>query len=216
MKCIFIVLVLLGIALSADNSSLVANGNDVYLNVKQLEVDNIYIGVKTINASVALSAQIASLVNLQVGVQVSIEKVVINITGVRAKVELAVNLTNVQKIVSRALTTIDKNPQILNSLLKVVDNLVGGILNTVQTATGALTRLIDPLGNVIERTLDAAGNVLGQTISGTISSFNLVSSTVNTIGQTVNRLKDPASGTLVDVVYSALNTTQIVSVDVVQ
>jgi hypothetical protein len=93
--------------------------------------------------------------------------------------------------------------------------LVGGILSVVQSVTGSLTRLIDPLGNVIQRTLDKAGNILSQVVVGTVGSFSLLSSSVNSIGQTVQRLSDPVSGAIVDVTYSAQNISQIISVDIV-
>jgi hypothetical protein len=89
-KVLLLVLSVIAMVIAQDNTtSLAASGNDVYLNVRNLEVDQIYIGVKTINASIALNAQVASLVNLQIGVNVAIEQVKINITGVRAQLELS-------------------------------------------------------------------------------------------------------------------------------
>ena len=68
------------------------------------------------------------------GVHVHCGKVELDIKGVDAQAMLKVRLENLYDILDRALTTIDRNPQILEALLKTVDTAVDDI---GQTADGA-------------------------------------------------------------------------------
>lgn len=86
---------------------------DVLLNVTDLGVDNITLTVSQVEAHLNLNAKIGSFVSLTAGVDASIEQVQLSIIGVHARADLTVRLDNVYKIVSRALDTIDRNPQIL-------------------------------------------------------------------------------------------------------
>ena len=61
---------------------------DVLLNVEELEVDKIKLTVKGLRAHVSVLAELASLVNLQVGVDARLNEVKLEIDGVRAKVLL--------------------------------------------------------------------------------------------------------------------------------
>jgi hypothetical protein len=60
----------------------------------------------------------------------------LDIKGVEAEAMLKVRLENLYDILDRALTTIDRNPQILEALLKTVDTAVDDIGQTAQTALG--------------------------------------------------------------------------------
>lgn len=65
---------------------------DVYLNVPELHVGRIELTVEKLSADLNLNAKVANLVQLNAGVQVSIEKVNITIAEVDAEVELVVRL----------------------------------------------------------------------------------------------------------------------------
>jgi hypothetical protein len=59
---------------------------DVLLDVSELEVDRIALTVRGLKAHVSVLAELASLVNLQVGVDARLDRVELEIEGVRAKV----------------------------------------------------------------------------------------------------------------------------------
>src|SRR5687768_7339237 len=79
---------------------------DVVLEVPELSVDSIGLQVDNLRAHLSLDAEVASLVMLTAGVDVSIDQVFVEITGVVAEAYLYVDLDNVAVIVDRALTTL--------------------------------------------------------------------------------------------------------------
>jgi hypothetical protein len=89
---------------------------DVYLNVPNLSVDNITLLVDNLTAHVNLDVKLSSLLAISAGVDVSINKVELDIKGVKAELELDVRLGNIAKILDRALTTLDRNPNLLSVL----------------------------------------------------------------------------------------------------
>jgi hypothetical protein len=129
------------------------NEPDVYLNVPDLEVEEIKLDVENLEAHLALQARLANLLELRAGVHVAVEKVELEIKGVAAKAMLKVRLDNVRAILDRALTSIDRNPQILEGVIGTVDNALGpggavgetieGLGRTVSSASspGKLSRL---------------------------------------------------------------------------
>ncbi len=88
----------------------------------------------------------------------------------RAEVLLKVRLDNVAQIIDRTLTTIDRNPQILERLLQSVDTTVGTVGNIANTALqpgGVLSQTINTLGQTVQRTLDTTGNIVEKTLDTT-------------------------------------------------
>ena len=84
---------------------------DVLLNVENLEVDKIKLTVRGLRAHVSVLAELASLVNLQVGVDARLDEVELEIDGVRAKVLLKVRLDEVRAILNHALNTVAEHPE---------------------------------------------------------------------------------------------------------
>jgi len=148
---------------------------DVILEVPNLSVDSIGVTVQNLRAHLALAANVASLVTLDAGADVSIGRVRLEITGVEAEAYLYVDLDNVTRIVNRVVSTLDRNPRILTQLLSTVDNTVG-------TVGGVANRALAPNG-VVNR---AVGTV-GQTLNNVTQPGGVLSQTVNTLGQTVQR-----------------------------
>lgn len=89
---------------------------DVLLSIPNLGVDHIGLEVDNLRAHVELHAKVLDLVELDVGADVSIEKVQLNIDNVRVQAMLKVRLDKVAEILDRVLTTIDRNPEILTNL----------------------------------------------------------------------------------------------------
>jgi hypothetical protein len=163
---------------------------DVVLDVPNLSVDEITLKVDNLQVHVALDAQLASLLKLTAGADASIDKVDLSIKGVKAQAALIVRLDNVRAIIERTLQTLDNNPQIINQLTGTVDNAVGVV------------------GSVANNTVSTVGNLTQNVLrSGTVfdlarSGLSVVSSTVNTAGETVRRLRAKDGG-LYEVVTDA-------------
>lgn len=205
---------------------------DVLLDIPNLSVDEITLEVDNLRANVSLDARLANLLKLTAGADVGIDKVKLTIKGVRAEVLLKVRLDNVNSIIDRTLTTIDRNPQILERLLTSVDNTVntvGGIANTALQPGGVLSqtvntlgqtaqRTLDQTGNIVERTLNSSGGLINQRTLGSVldtaaTGLRTIGETTNSTGQTVRRLQD-ASGGVIEVTLDTAG--RIVSSRIIQ
>ena len=177
---------------------------DVLLDVPNLSVDEIKLDVQNLQAHVSLDARVANLVKITAGVDATIEKVNLDIKGVQATALLIVRLDNVRQIIDKTLTTLDKNPQLVEQLLKTVDNTVntvGGVANTALQPGGVIsqtvnslgqtvTRTVDTAGNLLERTVDQTGKVLSSRTVGRALDLPLVGETTNAAGQVVRQVRD--------------------------
>jgi hypothetical protein len=90
---------------------------DVHLDVQRLHIDRVDLKVEEVNARVALQAHVLDLLRLDVGVNAELRGVALEIDGVDAQAELDVRLEHLTTIVDRVMSTIDRNPQLLENLL---------------------------------------------------------------------------------------------------
>lgn len=183
---------------------------DVLLDIPNLSVDEITLDVQNLEAHVSLDARVANLVKITAGVDARIDKVNLSIKGVKASVLLIVRLDNVREIIDKTLTTIDKNPQLVERLLQSVDNTVGtvgGVANTalqpggvlsqtVNTLGQTVSRTVDAAGNIVERTVDQAGRVVGTGTVGRLLDLPVLRETTNSAGQTVRQVRDTSGAVL--------------------
>lgn len=184
---------------------------DVLLDIPNLSVDEITLDVQNLQVHLALDARVANLVKLTAGVDAGIDKVNLTIKGVQASALLIVRLDNVRAILDRTLTTLDKNPQLVERLLQTVDNTVGtvgdvantalqpgGVISqTVNTVGQTVTRTVDAAGNIVEKTLDNTGKVLNTNTVGKLLDLPVVKETTNAAGQTIRQVRD-SSGAVID------------------
>src|SRR5919199_856579 len=108
--------------LEYDEDDAVMNGKipDVLLDVPVVKVDEINFELNDLRAKVNLFAKVLDLVELSVGVDAYLGRVKLVIKGVEAQALLKVRLDNVTAILDRVLTTIDRNPQIIERLVEGV------------------------------------------------------------------------------------------------
>src|SRR5215212_8948853 len=153
---------------------------DVLLDVPELEVDRISLTVRGLRAHVSILAELAGLVNLQVGVDARLEEVELEIEGVRAKVLLKVRLDEVRAILNHALNTLAEHPEILRALTRALNELVSGLvgaaLGTLENVLGSLDvgdtvdellkgRLEDAR-DTLQEVLDQAGTQAQEVVGG--------------------------------------------------
>ncbi|GAB3695456.1 hypothetical protein [Saccharopolyspora tripterygii] len=100
---------------------------DVHLDIPVVEVDEISLEVEDLRARVSLQAEVLDLLKLNVGVDAELGRVALQLKGVRAQALLNVRLDNVADVLDRVLTTIDRNPQILENLTSGVGRAVADV-----------------------------------------------------------------------------------------
>lgn len=97
------------------------------LDLPVLNIDELDLEVNDLRAHVALRAELANLVKINVGVDVYLNEVKLDIKGLEAQALLRINLDRVLGTLDRALEAIDKNPQILSGIAQDVHTGVGGV-----------------------------------------------------------------------------------------
>jgi hypothetical protein len=90
---------------------------DVLLDVPQLKVEEILLDVEDLRAHVSVQADVLNLLRLSVGADVQLGSVHLEIRGVEAQALLKVRLDKVAEIINRVLSTIDRNPEIVDLIL---------------------------------------------------------------------------------------------------
>src|SRR3712207_4017563 len=100
---------------------------DVLLDVPVVKVDEINFELNDLRVRANLYAKVLDLVELAVGVDAYLGRVKLVIQGVEAQALLKVRLDNVAAILDRVLTTIDRNPQIVERLVEGVSSAIEDI-----------------------------------------------------------------------------------------
>ena len=89
---------------------------DVLLDVPVVKVDEIHLEVDDLKAQVSVQGELAGLVKLNAGFDIRLSNVKLDIKGVEAQAQVKARLENVRSIFEQVLTTLDRNPQVLEGL----------------------------------------------------------------------------------------------------
>ncbi|MBL3669174.1 hypothetical protein JL475_24920 [Streptomyces sp. M2CJ-2] len=130
---------------------------DVFLDVPVLKVDQIDLDVEDLRAHVSLQAEVLDLLKLNVGADVALGRVHLGISGVEAQAQLKVRLDNVVTIVNRVLTTLDRNPEIVQELAR-------GVGSAVQDVGGGARQAVGELGTGAGRAVEDVGRGAGSAV----------------------------------------------------
>ena len=98
-----------------------AGDPDVQLDVPDLRVEEVDLEVGELRARVSLRAELADLVNIDVGLDVELGEVKLQLKGVEAQAELKASLDNVRTIFSEVLASLQHNPQFFRQTLEPKD-----------------------------------------------------------------------------------------------
>src|SRR5918997_5984646 len=127
-----------------------ANIPDVLLDVPVVKVDEISFELNDLRARVSLLAKVGDFVELAVGVDAYLGRVKLGIYGIEAQALLKVRLDNVAAILDRVLTTIDRNPQIIESLVEgvssAVEDIGAGAGSAVEDIGAGAGSMVEDLG----------------------------------------------------------------------
>jgi e3 binding domain len=131
---------------------------DVLLDVPELKVDLIHFELDDLDAHIALKAKVLNLVKLNVGVDVHLSRVKLDIKGVEAEVVLKARLDHVTAIVDRLMTSLDRNPELVKGLSRAVSEVGQGAGEAVDK-TGDAAK---DIGKGAEGALKDVGKGAGQ------------------------------------------------------
>src|SRR5215210_1363422 len=130
---------------------------DVLLDVPVVKVDEINFEVEELRARVSLQAEVLDLLKLSVGADVYIGRVGLEIKGVEAQALLKVRLDNVARILDRVLTTIDRNPEIL-------ENITQGVGSALEDVGGGAGKAVGELGEGAGSAVEDVGEGAGEAV----------------------------------------------------
>jgi hypothetical protein len=108
-----------------DDAALNGKIPDVLLDAPMVSIKGLDFELDDLRAKVSLFAKVLDLVELSVGIDAYLGKVKLAIESVDVQALLKVRLDNVTAILDRVLTTIDRNPQI-------VEEIASGVGSTVE------------------------------------------------------------------------------------
>jgi len=137
---------------------------DVIVDVPVLKVDEIHFELDDLMARVSLHAEVLDLVKLSVGVHAELGKVELNIKGVEAQALMRARLDHVTAIIDRVLTTLDRNPDVLNNITKALQPVTEGAGKAVgevgEGANKAVGQIGEGAGSAVEDVGEGAGGAV--------------------------------------------------------
>src|SRR5688572_26882807 len=128
---------------------------DVLLDVPKLRVEEIILDVEDLRAHVSVQADVLNLLRLSIGADVQLGGVHVEIRGVEAQALLKVRLDKVAEIINRVLTTIDRNPEI-------VDQIVAPLGAAASELEGTVGRSVDEVVGAVESTAPDLDEMTGE------------------------------------------------------
>jgi hypothetical protein len=147
----------------------IPEGPDVLLDIPVVKVDEIDIEVEDLRAQVSVLAEVRDLVEISVGADVSLGQVELKIEGVEAQALLKARLDNVSRILERVLTTLDRNPELLESIGQAVEDvgqgaggLVGQTGQAVQEVGQGASSAVQDVGHGASGAVQDVGQGAGQ------------------------------------------------------
>jgi hypothetical protein len=144
----------------------IPDGPDVLVDVPVVKVDEIELEVEDLRAQVAVMAEVRDLVQLSVGADAKLGKVDLKIEGVEVQALLKVRLDHVTAILERVLTTLDRNPELLESVGSAVEDVGGGARGTLAGTGEAVEDVGEGAEGAVQQVGQGAGQAAGQVGKG--------------------------------------------------
>jgi hypothetical protein len=143
---------------------------DVVVDIPVVKVDEIDFELDDLIARISLHAEVLDLVKLSVGVHAELGKVKLNIKGVEAQALLRARLDHVTAIIDRVLTTLDRNPEVLQDIAKALQPVTEGAGRAVgevgEGANEAVGQIGEGAGGAVEDVGEGANKAVGQVGEG--------------------------------------------------
>src|SRR5215213_2156229 len=147
---------------------------DVLLDVPELRIDLIHFELDDLDAHLAVKANVLNLVKLNVGIDVHLSKVSLDIKGVEVEALLKARLDHVTAVVDRLMTSLDRNPELVEGLSRAVGQGAGEAVDKTgdaakdigQGAEGALQDVGQGAGQAVGDVGEGAGQAVGSVGQG--------------------------------------------------
>lgn len=181
----------------------------MYLNVPQLSVGRIELDVDNLQADINLAANVASLVTINAGVQLSVQNINLTIADVDVELELIVRLGHLVDIVNRVFSSLDLNPLLL-SVANATTSLLGDVVGEVDSLLGTITQggntlsfIVDNLGNIVQQVEGTAGSVTSTIVGNYLSNMTYTGTSTSVGNGLTQKVYSYAPlNALVDVVFN--------------
>jgi pyruvate/2-oxoglutarate dehydrogenase complex dihydrolipoamide acyltransferase (E2) component len=111
---------------------------DVTLDVPSLRLEELKLEVENLRTRIALQAELADMVKINVGVDMGLDVAKLEVKGLDAQTLLKAKLDNVRAILSQALETLDNNPQILEDLARIAQETAGTAERALEGPAGGI------------------------------------------------------------------------------
>src|SRR5918995_2084582 len=134
---------------------------DLILNVPVLKVDSIHLQLEDLEAHVALKAQVLDLMKLDVGIDVALGKVRVDLKGIEAQALLKVRLDHVAASIDRVLTALDRNPELLESVGSALEDVGWGTGHTLAESGEAVEHVGEGTATALEHIGGGAAGAVG-------------------------------------------------------
>ena len=174
----------------------IPDGADVLVDVPVVKVDEIDIEVDDLRAQVSVNAEVRDIVKLSVGADAHLGKVELKIEGVEAQALLKARLDNVTAILERVLTTLDRNPELLESVGRAVEDVGGGTGHMLAESGEAVEDVGEGAGSGVQEVGQGAGQAVGQLGQGAGQAVDQVGQGAGQAAQEVGQGAQQATGQL--------------------
>lgn len=170
---------------------------DVLLDVPVLNIDEINLEVEDLKAHVSLRAELADLVKINVGIDVHLGKVNLEIKGVEAQALLKVRLEKILGTLDRALEAIEKTPQILDGAVRSVSQTAQEDAGQMAQRTEGTTRQGSEPTERADRAAGSPPDETGDEAASEFADLQIEEEYVDGQGRIVERARDE-SGNIVE------------------
>jgi hypothetical protein len=148
-----------------DDAALNGRIPDVLLDAPMVSIKGLDFELDDLRAKVSLFAKVLDLVELSAGIDAYLGKVKLTIESVDVQALLKVRLDNVTAILDRVLTTIDRNPQIVQELASGVGSAVEDVGKgsgelVGEGANEAVSEIGSGAGSAVEDVGEGAGEAV--------------------------------------------------------
>jgi hypothetical protein len=135
---------------------------DVYVDAPVVKVDEIKFEMDDLRVHLAVLAEAGHFVQLHAGAAARLGKVELDIQGVETQAVLEARLDNVTAILARVLTTLDRNPELLQSVGEALGDVGGGAHDLLGDAGDA----VRSAGKGAESAVQDVGRGAGSGVAG--------------------------------------------------
>ena len=139
---------------------------DVLLDVPELRIDLIHLELDDLDAHLAVKANVLNLVKLNVGIDAHLSRVKLDIKGVELEAVLKARLDHVTAVVDRLMTSLDRNPELVEGLSRAISEVGQGAGEAVDKTGDAATEVGEGAEGALEDVGQGAGQAVGDVGEG--------------------------------------------------